>query len=58
MNLNVGTWIGTSVMELVRIFEKVNKLKEPYVFADRRKGDMPYVVADNCLSISKVCMYR
>ena len=56
MNLNVDTGIGTSVMELVKTFEKVNKLKVPYVFADRRKGDMPYVVADNSLSISRVSL--
>ena len=56
MNLNVGTGIGTSVLELVKTFEKVNEVKVPYVFVDRRKGDMPYVVADNSLSISKVSL--
>ena len=28
-------------------FEKVNKVKIPYSFVDRRKGDFAFVVADN-----------
>ena len=52
-NLNVGTGIGTSVIELVKTFERVNNVKIPYVFEGRRMGDAPYVVADNSLSNSK-----
>ena len=47
LNLNIGTGIGTSVLELVKIFEKVNNVKVPYVFAKRRAGDVGYLVADN-----------
>lgn len=52
--LNLGTGKGTSVLELVKEFEKVNKVKVPYIFSDRRKGDYPFVVADNSLAISKI----
>ena len=51
-NLNIGT--GTSVLELVKTFEKVNKVKIPYKYKRRRMGDAPYVVADNTLSISRI----
>lgn len=53
-NLNVGTGMATSVIELVKTFERVNNVKIPYVFAGRRMGDAPYVVADNSLSNSKI----
>jgi len=45
--LNLGTSIGTSVLELIRTFEKVNKCKIPYDFADRRAGDVATIIADN-----------
>ena len=54
LNLNVGTGKGTSVLDLVKAFEKVNDVKVPYVFEKRRSGDAPYVVADNSLLISKM----
>jgi UDP-glucose 4-epimerase len=41
---NVGTGIGTSVLQLV------NKLGIPYIFADKREGDTPMLVCD----ISKI----
>ena len=52
INLNLGTAIGTSVLELVNTFQKVNNIKVPYVFVDRRKGDIPITIADNSLSLS------
>ena len=54
LNLNIGTGIATSVLDLVKTFEKVNNVKVPYVFANRRIGDASYVVADNSLSASKI----
>ena len=54
LSLNVGTGIGTSVLDLVKTFERVNDIKVPYVFEKRRSGDAPYVVADNSLLISKM----
>ena len=49
LNLNVGTGIGTSVLDLIKTFEKVNDVKVPFVFTSRRIGDACYVVADNSL---------
>ncbi len=53
-NLNIGTGLGTSVLELVKTFERVNNVEVPFVFEKRRMGDVPNVVADNTLSISKI----
>ena len=51
LNLNIGTGIGTSVLEMVSTFSKVNKIDVPYSFAERRPGDVPSIVADNKLAI-------
>ncbi|MBO8223274.1 UDP-glucose 4-epimerase GalE [Prochlorococcus marinus str. XMU1401] len=48
--INLGTGKGTSVLELIRIFEDTNKLKLNYNFSSRRDGDAPIVVADNSLA--------
>ena len=37
---NLGTGKGTSVLELVHAFEKVNNIKIPYVICPRRPGDV------------------
>ena len=37
---NLGTGRGTSVLELVKAFEKANGVKVPYVIGDRRPGDI------------------
>ena len=50
INLNLGTGKGTSVLELITTFEKVNNVKIPLRFATRRKGDKAFVVADNKLA--------
>ncbi len=50
INLNIGTGKGTSVLELVKIFERINNVKIPYVFVKRRKGDSAEIVADNSLA--------
>lgn len=38
--INLGTGHGTSVLELVHTFEKVNGVPLPYDFAPRRAGDL------------------
>ena len=38
--INLGTGLGTSVLELVQVFEKVNHIKIPKKIAPRRKGDV------------------
>ena len=47
---NVGTGIGTSVLELLNSFEKYNGIKIPYTISKRRDGDIAISVAD----ISKI----
>ncbi len=47
LSLNIGTGKGTSILELIKIFEKVNNLKINYAFTKRREGDNPILVADN-----------
>lgn len=43
--LNLGSGIGTSVLEIVQCMEKVIGNKIPIMFADRRKGDVTILVA-------------
>ena len=47
---NVGTGNGTSVMELVTAFERVNELKLNYKIVGRRSGDVESVWADTALA--------
>ena len=54
INLNIGTGLGTSVLELVNIFMKINNCDVPYVFEKRRHGDVPFLIANNKLAISKL----
>ena len=50
INLNIGTGKGYSVLDLIKTFEKVNKVSIPYFFAKRREGDCGSVIADNSLA--------
>lgn len=43
---NLGTGKGTSVLEMINTFEKVNKVKIPYIIKERRKGDVVECYAD------------
>ena len=52
INLNLGTGKSTSVLDLIKIFEQVNKVKIKYEFVSRRKGDHGVVIADNSLAKS------
>ncbi len=54
LNLNLGTGKGTSVLELIETFEKVNKVSIPYSFVNRRKGDLPITIASN--ELCKTCL--
>ena len=46
---NWGTGKGTSVLESVHAFEKVNQIKVPYKIVGRRAGD----IAECCASVEK-----
>ena len=52
LTVNIGTGKGTSVLELINTFQKVNKIKIPYVIAERREGDVARLVADTSKSYS------
>ena len=52
LNLNLGTSKGTSVLELIKTFEKVNNCKIKYEFKERRPGDIATSVADNKMASS------
>mgnify|MGYP001391704460 CR=1 FL=1 len=47
INLNLGTGLGTSVLELIDTFKKANNVDIPYEFVSRREGDLSEIVADN-----------
>ena len=49
-SINLGTGAPTSVLELVRVFEKVNNIKINYSFSDKREGDVPILCADITLA--------
>ena len=38
---NIGTGKGCSVKELIETFKRINKVTLPYVYAQKRKGDIP-----------------
>ena len=44
---NLGTGNGTSVLELIKTFEKVTGIKVNYKIGPRRVGDLPVVYADS-----------
>ena len=46
INLNLGTGIGKSVLQVIETFENTNGVKIPYIFEERRDGDRAEVVAN------------
>ena len=53
-NLNIGTGRGVSILELIKTFEKTNKVKIKYKFSERRVGDIPFLVADNTMALKEI----
>lgn len=51
---NLGTGKGTSVLELVNTFSKVNNVKVNYSIVDRRPGDIDACFADASLAFEKL----
>ena len=43
---NIGTGKGSSVLEVIQAFEKINHTKVPYEVVDRRAGDIVKIYAD------------
>ena len=52
VQLNIGTGKGTSIIELINTYKEVNGVDIPYIFVERRDGDVPYSVADNTMAKS------
>ena len=52
LTLNLGTGKGTSVLQLIKTFEKVNNVVIPFSYEDKRPGDNAFVVADNSFAKS------
>ncbi len=51
ISINIGTGKGTSVLEIIKKFQEIRGIRFPYVFAKRRIGDEPFLVADNNLAL-------
>ena len=43
---NLGSGHGTSVFQLIDSYQKVNDIQIPYEISQRRKGDLPILLAD------------
>ena len=43
---NIGTGKGSSVLEVIQAFERINQTKVPYRVIDRRAGDIAKIYAD------------
>lgn len=54
---NVGTGNGSSVLDVVKTFEKVNDVKVPYAIGPRRAGDLATVYSD-CSKAKEVLGYE
>ena len=50
LTVNIGTGIGTSVLEVINKFKELG-MDLPHIFVDRRDGDHPFIVADNQLAL-------
>ena len=48
--LNIGTGKGSTVLEVIKAFEKVTKLELKYDFGPRRAGDIDEIYADSSLA--------
>lgn len=52
--INLGTGRGTSVLELVNAFERVNGVRVPFVMKDRRAGDVASCFADPSRALQRL----
>lgn len=52
--INLGTGHGTSVLELVRAFERVNGVQVPLVMKARRPGDVASCYADASMALERL----
>ncbi|MGA1266260.1 MAG: GDP-mannose 4,6-dehydratase, partial [Phycisphaerales bacterium] len=52
--INLGTGQGSSVLELVKAFERVNGVRVPHVLKQRRPGDVAACWADPSLAMKRL----
>ena len=52
--INLGTGRGSSVLDVVRTFERVNGVRVPYALRDRRPGDIAAAWADPTLARTRL----
>jgi len=52
--INLGTGSGSSVLDVVSTFERVNSVRVPYVIRDRRPGDVQAAFADPSLALTRL----
>ena len=57
LNLNIGTGIGTSVLELINKFQNSTNRKISYSIEKRRPGDVAILVANNQKAIQNLDWY-
>ena len=50
IEVNLGTGVGYSVLDVVNAFEDASGKKMPYKIAERRKGDVAFCYADTALA--------
>jgi len=50
LSINLGTAKGTTILELIKVFEEETNNKINYIFTDKRKGDVASYVASNDLA--------
>ncbi len=51
---NLGTGVGYSVLEMVELFKKVNKVDVPYKIVERRSGDISSCYADPTYALKEL----
>lgn len=52
--INLGTGKGTSILDIIKIIEKISNLKVPYKLEKRRKGDPAILIADSTKAYKKL----
>ena len=55
--LNIGTGLGTTILEVIEKFSEIHQKRIPLKFASKRKGDQAFVVADNSLALKLLNWY-
>lgn len=55
--LNIGTGLGTTILEVVEKFSEINQKQIPIKFVSKRIGDEAFVVADNSLALKLLNWY-